>query len=87
MAKVMKSFEFPASRRMRYPWDKWFDGQAWELSRGADFVVGTDQMRRNVYNAAWSRGLRVRTHRRKDKLVIQAFLPKAAKAASDKDAA
>ena len=58
--------------------------------RAADFVVGIDQMRRNVYNAALSRGVRVRTHRRKNTLMVQAFLAKATKAAkgaSDKNAA
>lgn len=78
MAKVMKTYEFPASKRMRYPWDKWLDGQIWELSRGDDFKIGAEQMRRNVYGAAWSRGLRVRTTRDQGNLILQAFHAKEA---------
>ena len=84
MAKVMKRFDFPTSRRMRYPWDDWLDGQIWELERGKDFVVGLDQMRKNAYNAAWSRGLRARTSNNKGKLVVMAFR---AKGSSEKGAA
>lgn len=87
MARVRKNFQFPSSRRMKYSWDKWLDGQVWELDRGTDYQVGTEQMRRNVYSAAWSRGIRVRTHRGKNMLTIQAFVAKAAKKPSNKDAA
>lgn len=76
MAKALKNYEFPPSRRRKYPWDTWMDGQVWQLNRGDDFVVGFDQMRKNVYNAAWSRGLHVRTRREKDGLIVQAFNPK-----------
>ena len=85
MAKAIKDFEFPESRRMRYRWNKLLDGQIWELERGKDFKVSIEQMRKNVYNAAWSRGLRVRTSCKGNKLYIQAFHAKDKK--PDKDAA
>ena len=87
MAKVIKNFDFPASRRVRYPWDKWLDGQVWELNHGEDFLVDPAQMRRNVYSAVWARGLAVQTHRKGKKLIVQAFHKKAGKAKPDKDAA
>lgn len=76
MARVMRNFDFPKTRRMKYGWNDWFDGQPWQLVRGEDFAVETRQMRKNVYEAAWTRGIRVRTSLSGGNLIVQAFRPK-----------
>jgi hypothetical protein len=54
----------------RYPWDKWFDGRPWRLTRGtreavahlaADFSVNPKAMRTYAYNAARRRNLIIET--------------------------
>ena len=76
MARVVKNYDFPVTRRMKYPWDSWLDGQIWQLAHGDDFKIGIEQMRKNVYNAAWSRGIRARTSISKGNLFVQAFRAK-----------
>ena len=73
MSRVLKDYDWSESRRMKYPWNDWLDGRVWEIERGEDFVVDAEQMRKNIYNAAWTRGLAVRTGRKKNKIVLQAF--------------
>lgn len=49
------------SRRGRYDWDNWFDGQAWLLVNGEDFTTEIEAFRSLVHTAAKRRGLVVRT--------------------------
>jgi hypothetical protein len=44
-----------------YPWDQWFDGQAWELRQGEDFPGGIESFRANLCRMARQRGVKVRT--------------------------
>lgn len=91
MAKTLAAFpsEDESQRRNRYPWDKWLDGNVWELTHGsreavaegdADFSVTTKSFESAVKQAVSAREGAVRlAPRRNDKgervgLVIQ-FLP------------
>jgi N-acetyl-anhydromuramyl-L-alanine amidase AmpD len=54
MAKVLKDFK-PSRKRgpePRYPWDDWFDGQQWLLTRDEDFkstlVIMQDTIRKKA---------------------------------------
>jgi len=50
----------------RYPWDKWTDGSTWEIRRGQDYDVATENMRVNLHMRASSMGCKVRTRKLKD---------------------
>lgn len=60
MAKV--SDEFPQKNRKEwsYPWDRWFDGQVWELAKGEDYGTNRSVMFA-ARQAAVTRGLAIRT--------------------------
>lgn len=52
MARVVK-WEPPArAARTKYPWDEWFNGQAWELERGVDFATTIRGMQSTVLTRA-----------------------------------
>lgn len=64
MAKVVINPDWSdrrASRESIYPWDKWLDGQTWEITQGEDFDCLTKSMRIRILNTANKRNLRVRT--------------------------
>tara|TARA_R110000824_G_scaffold207256_1_gene392559 strand:+ start:713 stop:1027 length:315 start_codon:yes stop_codon:yes gene_type:complete len=60
MAEILEDYKFP--RYSKYPFDEWFDGQIRELVMGIDFDVPIPSMRASIYNAAFRKHLRVRTH-------------------------
>lgn len=45
------------SRRSKYNWDEWLDGQTWHLKKGEDFSVASGALRAAAANAAKVRGL------------------------------
>jgi len=51
-------------RREIYPYDEWFDGQVWLLTRGVDFVQERRGMAHRIRSAAYNRGLRVSVNQR-----------------------
>ncbi len=55
-----------------YPWSRWFDGSAWELTSGTDFVCSADGIRQAAYMAARRMGLRVAVRIRGNKVQLQA---------------
>src|SRR5690349_17590526 len=62
MARRLKSFphdRYPSSRR--YPWAEWLYGSVWEIRRGEDYDVSTENMRVTLHVKADSRARRVRT--------------------------
>ena len=75
MAKKLKEFVFKGKNaRGKYPLDQWFDGSIWQLERGQDFTVQTQNMRGVLSAAAKSRGMCLRTRILSDtQLVVQAF--------------
>jgi hypothetical protein len=73
---------FPEERdreARRYPWDEWTDGSAWEIRRGGDYDVDTENMRVNLHLKAEARGMKVRTKKVRDEngegLVFQFYDP------------
>jgi hypothetical protein len=80
MARRLKRFPggvAPKSQR-RYSWPEWTDGSAWEIRRGEDYDVVTENMRVNLHLKADSLGRKVRTKKISDRagegLAFQ-FLP------------
>jgi hypothetical protein len=68
MARRLKKFpeaKEPESRR-RYPWPEWADGSAWEIRRGEDYDVATENMRVNLHLKADAQGRKVRTRKISD---------------------
>lgn len=63
MAKRLEAF--PEDLRVRttesYPWDEWFDGSAWELRKGEDYVIKTKSFVSNAQAKARKRGGSCRT--------------------------
>src|SRR5205807_7216274 len=51
MARRVESFEEGRAIR-RYPWDEWTDGSIWEIERGEDYDVATENMRVNLHMRA-----------------------------------
>ena len=45
----------------KYPWDTWFDGGVWMLTKPADFKITLEAMRIQAYKQAEKRGLSVQT--------------------------
>ena len=70
MARVVSSF--PRKDRSKYPWSQWFDGQVWELEKGADFDCTPTSVRTSALSAAFRRGIKVRTSQMGNKVFVQA---------------
>jgi hypothetical protein len=69
----------------RYPWAEWTDGSAWEIRKGDDYDVPTENMRVNLHMKADAKAVKVRTKKVLDKdgegLVFQFFNPDEVEAA------
>jgi hypothetical protein len=80
--------EFPgdaAPAPRRYPWAEWTDGSVWEIRRGEDYDVSTENMRVNLHMKADQSVQKVRTKKVRDEqqgegLVFQFFDPEAEEA-------
>lgn len=80
MARRLDAFPFTGTRRLRrYPWDEWIDGGAWEIRRGDDYDVDTENMRVNLHMKADALAIKVRTTKVRDEhgegLAFQFFDP------------
>ena len=50
MARQLPHFpRRPPERHRRYPWEAWTDGSVWEIRRGVDYDVATENMRINLH--------------------------------------
>lgn len=67
MAKRLDEFpdEAPRSNR-KYPWSQWTDGSVWEIRRGDDYDVATENMRVNLHMKADALARKVRTRKVSD---------------------
>lgn len=54
----------PSTRR--YPWHEWTDGSVWEIRRGEDYDVATENMRVNLHMKADGLAMKVRTKKIRD---------------------
>ena len=63
MAKRLEQFpkDEASGAQRRYPWPEWTDGSAWEIRRGEDYDVVTENMRVNLHLKADALGRKVRT--------------------------
>lgn len=80
MAKRLDAFAADdVGEPRRYPWDEWTDGGAWEIRRGDDYDVESENMRVNLHVKADALGIKVRTRKIRDGeregLVFQFFDP------------
>jgi hypothetical protein len=67
MARRLKQFPGEALKsQRRYPWTEWIDGSAWEIRRGDDYDVATENMRVNLHLKADAVGRKVRTKKVSD---------------------
>lgn len=73
MAKTLKIF--PKTYRSKYPLEKWFNGEIWELEKDVDFHLDPWVFSNQLYDAARTHGhkVRIRTARDRKKVVIQAI--------------
>ena len=64
MGRRLDTFPGEPSRGSRkYPWGEWADGSTWEIRRGEDYDVATENMRVNLYMKADSMRCKVRTRK------------------------
>jgi hypothetical protein len=57
--------EAPQAKR-KYPWDEWSDGSVWEIKRGEDYDVATENMRVNLHMKADALARKVKTRKFSD---------------------
>ena len=68
MARRLDTFPGGAQQRgqRKYPWHEWADGSTWEIRRGEDYDVATENMRVNLHMKADSLLRKVRTRKFRD---------------------
>lgn len=78
MARRVPDFEFGVRRgKPKYPWNKWTDGEPWEVVRGKDFTCTPGSLVVYLYHKANELGMNVRTSivksagKRPDRVVFQ----------------
>src|SRR3712207_4844975 len=59
--KVSGFLERASGPARRYDWPSWTDGSVWEIRRGEDYDVATENMRVNLHMKATQVGRKVRT--------------------------
>ena len=68
MAKRLDAFPgHERSGQRRYPWSEWTDGGVWEIRRGTDYDVATENMRVNLHMKADALVVKVRTQKVNDR--------------------
>jgi hypothetical protein len=89
MARELSTFPKRRPPGQRYPWDEWTNGRPWEIMRGEDYDISTENMRTNLHMRASSMGRKVKTQKvngqQGEGLVFQ-FLPEQGGAMKPKDA-
>lgn len=78
MARRLDGFPGPGPHgQRRYPWVEWTDGSTWEIRRGEDYDVPTENMRVSLHMKATSLLRKVRTRKidddRGEGLIFQFF--------------
>lgn len=77
MGKVVDEFPerpyVPVGRKEKYPYDKWFNGQIWELIGGTDFSNDPENFRITLTGAARRRNTRIRTRVVGSRVYVQAY--------------
>jgi hypothetical protein len=66
MARELDTFEWgdgAGGRRPKYDWGRWLNGDIWEIRRGEDYEVPTENMRVNLHAKAEQHRRKVRTRK------------------------
>jgi hypothetical protein len=71
--KTLETFEFGGARSSKIDWDQVLDGGTYELVRGEDFIGAASAVLANSRLKAAERGLKLRTGKAGDNVVIQAY--------------
>ena len=73
MAEILENYDFPVwgPQECRYPYDEWFDGQIWKITKGIDFNCTIESMRVSLWTTAKKRGMKIRTSKKGDALIFQ----------------
>jgi hypothetical protein len=60
MSEILESYNFRSvGRECTYPYDDWFDGQIWKLTKGFDFECQPSSLRQAFYAAANRRKIKI----------------------------
>ena len=77
--KAVNDFAFrnrtPSGERQSYDWDTLLNGSIYELEAGQDFTGKQASMNVLIHTNAKKRGLKVRTGKNGDNIVLQAYKP------------
>jgi|APSaa5957512535_1039671.scaffolds.fasta_scaffold24847_2 hypothetical protein len=57
MANMVEHMPDEYETRRKYDWNRWLDGNVWELKEGEDFIVPLRSIAAQAYQAANRRGL------------------------------
>ena len=65
MAKKRPEFDWEErpQRGTRYDWTLWTNGETWEIRKGEDYEISTENMRVNLHDQARQRNLKARTRK------------------------
>ena len=66
MARELDDFDWgprTGGVKPRYDWPRWTKGDVWEIRRGEDYAVPTENMRVTLHGKADQKGLKVRTRK------------------------
>lgn len=75
MAETLPEFDFRWRKGSNYPWDEWLNGQIWQLTTGQDFTIAPVSLISSARYEAVDRGMKVRTRRLGEVVVLQAYKP------------
>ncbi len=73
MAVTLRKWDWSATARRIYPWEKWTNGKIWRLTAGEDFHSPPRNFRITVYAHAKHMGKKVRIATDEGDLVIQFY--------------
>lgn len=83
MARRLATFQFGVKRgNPKYPWEKWTDGEPWELVHGKDFTCTPGSLVVYLYHKAREFDTKVKTsivkgsRKKPDRVVFQFMKPK-----------
>ncbi len=61
LGERIEAFDPRAGRPAKYPWDEWFDGSAWRITRGQHFDLEPSNMAAVIRTKAGNRQGRAQT--------------------------
>jgi hypothetical protein len=68
--KKLKKYEFTVTKRGKYPWEKWFNGDILQAVQGEDYTCSSGAFIAAIHHAAKIRGLKARTSNLEQGIVV-----------------